>query len=209
MQFMLTKAQVKAMLYLSAEKDVRFYLSGIHVSQDQRGTIIEATNGHVLGMLRVGETPKPKANVILGRDSLKPLVAGPKSTMDNIIEFSVSDGNVTASTGGMVTTFKAVDGVFPDVSRVTPTNDSLNAKPDYPAQINPALLVRFVDVAKALGYGSKVWIRHRDTGTCLVSIGNIPEFIGVVMALRGYETFGVPDWVHAARVVEENSTVTA
>lgn len=208
MQFMLTKAQVKAMLYLSAEKDVRFYLNGIHVSQDQRGTIVEATDGHVLGMLRVGETPKPKANVILGRDSLKPLVAGPKSTMDNIIEFSVSDGNVTASTGGMVTTFKAVDGVFPDVSRVTPTNDSLNAKPDYPAQLNPALLMKFVDAAKTLGSGGTVWVRHRDTGTCLVSI-DIPEFIGVVMALRGDEKFGVPDWVHAARVVEENSTVTA
>ncbi len=65
MQFLMTKAQIKAMLVLAATKDIRYYLNGIHVSQDQRGTIIEATDGHVLGMLRIGEAPNPPAKVIL------------------------------------------------------------------------------------------------------------------------------------------------
>ncbi len=207
MKFMLTKSQVKAMLVLAATKDIRFYLNGIHVIQDQRGTIVEATDGHVLGMLRVGETPKNPAKVILDRESLKPLVAGTKKQMADLIEFSVDGDIVTASTGGMVTTFKAVDGTFPDCRRVTPTNESLEASPDEPAQINPALLTRFTEVSAALN-GSTAWIRHRGDGTCLVSIEGLPEFIGVVMAMCGYEKFGVPGWVHAARTVEETSTAT-
>lgn len=198
MQFMLTKSQVKAMLVLAATKDIRFCLNGIHVIQDQRGTIVEATDGHVLGMLRVGETPKNPAKVILPRESLKPLVAGTKKQMADLIEFSVDGGIVTASTGGMVTTFKAVDGTFPDCPRVTPTNESLEASPDEPAQINPALLTRFTEVSAALN-GRTAWIRHRGDGNCLVSIEGLPEFVGVVVAMRGYKKFGVPDWVHAAK----------
>ncbi len=206
MQFLMTKAQIKAMLVLAATKDIRYYLNGIHVSQDQRGTIIEATDGHVLGMLRIGEAPNPPAKVILGRDALKPLTAGTKKQMDDIVEFSVDGGNVTASCGGMVTTFKAIDGVFPDVTRVIPLAKTLDSSPDAPAQINPALLVRFVDVSSALN-GNHVWVRHRGDGTCLVSIER-PEFVGVVMAMRGYEQFSVPDWVHAERVIEKNATDT-
>lgn len=207
MQFVLRKKELKAMLVLAATKDVRYYLNGVHVVQDVRGTILEATDGHVLGMLRVGENPKNPAKVIWPREALKPLVAGTKKQMDDLIEFSVDGDNVTAACGGMVTTFKAVDGVFPDTSRVTPRNDALEATPDAPAQINPDLLVRFVDVSAALN-GGYVWVRHRGDGTCLVSIG-VPEFVGVVMAMRGYEQFGVPDWVHAARTVEETATATA
>ncbi len=206
MQFVMTKAQIKGMLHLAATKDIRYYLNGLHVIQDARGTIIEATDGHVLGMLRIGETPKPPAKVILGRDALKPLTAGTKKQMDDIVEFSVDGGNVTAACNGVVTTFKAIEGVFPDTARVTPNNDALEATPDSPAQINPELLVRFVDVSAALN-GNHVWVRHRGDGTCLVSIER-PEFVGVVMAMRGYEQFSVPDWVHAERVIEKNATDT-
>ena len=204
MEFTLLRGQIKAMLTLVATKDVRYYLNGLHVKQNSFGTFIEATDGHLLGMLRVSSEPRfPDANVILGRDELKAL-AGTKRQSDEVVEFHVDGDVVKAAVAGMQTTFKRIDGVFPDVARVTPTNGALAAEPDAPAQFNPALLARFAECSEVLGSG-KVWVRHRNSGTCLVSIEN-PEFIGVVMAMRGYEPITVPHWVHAAREVEKNAT---
>jgi len=195
MEFSIMRGQLKAMLVLAATKDVRYYLNGLHVRQGQFGTIIEATDGHLLGMLRISTEPKPQAEVILERDSLKPLL-GTKRQADELVEFYVSEGVVKAAAVGINLTMKAVDGVFPDTSRVTPKNGDLLIEPDAPSAIDPYLLVRFAEVSAALD-GGKVWVRQRGQGTCLVNI-EVPDFIGVVMAMRGYEQFNVPVWVHGA-----------
>jgi hypothetical protein len=51
MQFSIQRKQLKAMSRLAATKDMRIYLNGLHVVQNNRGTYIEATNGHMLGRL--------------------------------------------------------------------------------------------------------------------------------------------------------------
>jgi DNA polymerase III sliding clamp (beta) subunit (PCNA family) len=61
MQFTIQRKQLRAILNFAAVKDIRYYLNGLHVRQDHRGTILEATDGHALGMLRVDDSPKPVA----------------------------------------------------------------------------------------------------------------------------------------------------
>lgn len=203
MQFNLTRAQIRAMLNLAATKDVRYYLNGLHIVQDARGTIVEATDGHLLGMMLVDSAPQPIGNVILDRDSLKGLI-GTKRDSHHVVEFTVNDGHVTASCMGTVVTFKAVDGVFPDTRRVTPTANALAASPDDTlAQFNPELLIRFTDCAKDLGYPKAIpALRHRGASSALVDLG-LENFIGVVMPVRdsGF-TIIPPAWVHASREPE-------
>ena len=194
MEFTLTRGQIRAMLHLAATKDIRFYLNGLHIVQDGRGTIVEATDGHVLGLLRVSEAPMPPAKVILDRDSLKPLT-GTKRQSDEVVEFYVDGDTVKASAMGMLTTFKRVDGVFPDVSRVTPRAETLAATPDAPANFNPALLVRFWDCARELGTKGYIQLRQRGQDSALVSIG-LDNFTGVVMPIRANDKFLTPWWVH-------------
>ena len=57
MQFSILRKQLKAMSRLAATSDIRYYLNGLHVVQDNRGTYIEATNGHILGRLLIDATP--------------------------------------------------------------------------------------------------------------------------------------------------------
>ena len=210
MEFTLTRGQIRAMLHLAATKDIRFYLNGLHIVQDGRGTIVEATDGHVLGCLRVSEAPMPPAKVILDRDSLKPLT-GTKRQSDEVVEFYVDGDTVKASAMGMLTTFKRVDGVFPDVSRVTPRAETLEATPDAPANFNPALLMRFCDCARELcGVFEYIQLRQRGQDSALVSIG-LDNFTGVVMPVRADDKFLTPWWVHhasekdAALEVEDSS----
>lgn len=76
MQFSIQRKQLKAMSRLAATSDIRYYLNGLHVVQDNRGTYIEATNGHMLGRLLVDETPIANpCSVILPLDSVKTLAA--------------------------------------------------------------------------------------------------------------------------------------
>lgn len=204
MEFTLTRGQIRAMLHLAATKDIRFYLNGLHIVQDSRGTIVEATDGHVLGCLRVSEAPMPPAKVILDRDSLKPLT-GTKRQSDEVVEFYVDGDTVKASAMGMLTTFKRVDGVFSDVSRVIPRAETLEATPDAPANFNPTLLVRFWDCARELGTEGYIQLRQRGLDSALVSIG-LDNFTGVVMPVRADDKFLTPWWVHHASEKDETGS---
>lgn len=211
MKFTMTRGQMKAMLNLAATKDVRYYLCGLHIVQDKRGTIVEATDGHVLGMLRLDTEVQAPSKVILDRDSLKPLL-GTKRQSDEVVEFEVSAGDlptqakVTARVMGMASTFNAVDGVFPDCSRVTPRYASILATPDEPANFDPDLLAKFVACAKELGMKGHVWLRQRGESQALVSIG-VSDFVGVVMPVLGSEKPTIPWWVHYATPEEETAAM--
>ncbi len=194
MKFTLTRGQIRAMLTLAATKDVRFYLNGLHITQDARGTMIEATDGHALGVLRVDSIPQAPCSAILSRDNLKPL-AGTKKESGQVIEFSIDNEFVTASVNGTVSTFRVVDGRFPDTLRVVPTNESLQINPIEVSQIDPELLVRFVECSRELGMKGGIAVRPRGQSSALVSLG-IDDFVGVVMPMRMETPETVPAWVH-------------
>ena len=76
MKFSIKRKDIRAMLHLAAKKDLRYYLQGINVVRDNRGTYIEATDGHVLGRLLIdGIRSDTKQNVVLPTEALSKLRA--------------------------------------------------------------------------------------------------------------------------------------
>ena len=74
MKFSIQRKSIRAMLHLAAKKDIRYYLQGVNVVRDNRGTYLEATDGHVLGRLLIdGIKSDTKLNVVLPTDALTKL----------------------------------------------------------------------------------------------------------------------------------------
>ena len=194
MQFTIQRKQLRALLNFAATKDIRYYLKGVHVRQDHRGTIIEATDGHAMGMLRIDDKPQPVGSCIMPTESIKPLLGSRKDGHQSL-EFHVDGLNVTASGHGTVVTFQRLDGTFPDTARVTP-----KASPeDGAAQFDVDLLVKFQQCAKdlELSKSGHFGLRHRGaTNSALVDIGDA-NFVGVIMPLRQDVPPTIPPaWVH-------------
>lgn len=207
MQFTIQRRQLRALLNFAAAKDIRYYLQGIHVRQDHRGTILEATDGHALGMLRVDDTPKPVGSCILPTESVKALLGSRKDGYLPV-EFHVDGLTVTASSCATVMTFHPVDGTFPDTVRVTPKD----SPEDGAAQFDVDLLAKFQQCAKDLEINKSghFGIRHRGANnSALVDIGDA-NFVGVIMPMRQDVPAAIPPaWVHAAAPAEKPEAVAA
>lgn len=179
MKILVQQKQLRAMLNFAAKKDVRFYLMALHFVQDQRGTIIEATDGHVCGRLLIDSTPQEPAKVLIGTTEIK-LFLSKKG--DEIVQLEVNGDDVMAYTPNAQTTFKRMDGTFPDCARVTP-------KAGYEivaAHYNPALLVRFAKAAEDFGAREgHIYLRQNGDNAALVTMQQEPLFVGVVMPMRG------------------------
>jgi DNA polymerase III sliding clamp (beta) subunit (PCNA family) len=77
------------MKFTLKRKDIRYYLQGIHVVRDFRGTYIEATDGHILGRLFIdGIQSDTPLSVVLPSEHLIKL-KGTKRQGDDYLHFSV------------------------------------------------------------------------------------------------------------------------
>ena len=208
MQFTLTKAQIKAMLKFAAVHDVRYYLKGLHIRQNARGTIVESTNGHLLGALRVDATPCKPQSVILGSEHLAAWTKCGKRDADHPVEFYVSDDQtITASCLGVSTSFKALDGRFPDCDRIIPS--PVNLGDAKPSNFQTAYLEAFTDAAKILtGKDITLNVFPRGESSAIVDIGH-DEFLGILMPLRHQPFAKMPEWVSITAEVKTEETAEA
>ena len=78
MKFSVMRKELKALNRFSSTKDIRYYLCGIHIVQNNRGTYLESTNGHIMGRLLIDNTPMPQSSVLIGNDALKALIGTAK-----------------------------------------------------------------------------------------------------------------------------------
>lgn len=181
MKILVQQKQIRAMLNFAATKDVRFYLMALHFIQDERGTIIEATDGHICGRLLIDSTPQEPAKLLIGIPELK-RVLGTKAKGNEIIQFEVNGDDVTAYTQNTQTTFKRMDATFPDCARVTPKAGYEIVAGHY----NPALLIRFAKAAEDFGArAGHVYLQQNGDNAALVTMQHEPDFVGVVMPMRG------------------------
>ncbi len=112
MKFSIQRKSIRAMLHLAAKKDIRYYLQGINVVRDNRGTYIEATDGHVLGRLLIdGIRSDTKLNVVLPTDALLKL-KGTKKQSDEWLHFEVNGLSVECIQGDSTIRFSAHDARF-------------------------------------------------------------------------------------------------
>lgn len=211
MQFSILRKQLKAMSRLAATSDIRYYLNGLHVVQDNRGTYIEATNGHMLGRLLIDETPVANpCSVILPLESVKSLAATGKKGKENLC-FTVEGVKITVITAMSETmTFQAVEGKFPDCDRVIPTLTSNKGLEQ--STYNPEYIAAFHDCANDLrGYKTSnptVQILQRGNDSGLVNIDSDPLFVGVIMPMRETRDVIIPMWCTRPKVAA-TETATA
>ena len=209
MKFSIKRKDIRAMLHLAAKKDIRYYLQGINVVRDNRGTYIEATDGHVLGRLLIdGIRSDTKQNVVLPTEALSKL-KGTKKQGDEWLSFSVEGFAVECIDSQSTTRFSAHDARFPDTDRVIPM--VFKDEDVKPATFNPDLLVRFVDVSEDL-YGKRQipHVLQRGTQSAIVSFPKFDDsFIGVIMPLREDGTARVPQWCYTPSIKPVETTETA
>jgi DNA polymerase-3 subunit beta len=209
MKFSIKRKDIRAMLHLAAKKDIRYYLQGINVVRDNRGTYIEATDGHVLGRLLIdGIRSDTKLNVVLPTDALLKL-KGTKKQSDEWLHFEVNGLSVECIQGDSTIRFSAHDARFPDTDRVIPM--VFKAEDVLPSTFNPDLLVRFVDVSEEL-YGKRQipMVLQRGSQSSIVSFPQMDDaFIGVIMPTREFAPAKVPEWCYLPSVKPVEATETA
>jgi DNA polymerase III subunit beta len=195
MKFTIQRKHIRAMLHLSAKKDIRYYLQGLHIVRDNRGTYIEATDGHILGRLLIDDIRSDtRSSVILPSETLLKL-KGTKKQGDEWLHFSVDGLAVECISGESTLRFQALDNRFPDADRVIPLKfDPENNKP---STFNPDLLVRFVDASEDL-YGKRVvpCVLQQGTMCSIISFPLDDAFVGVMMPYRETTPGKVPEWCY-------------
>lgn len=210
MKFTIKRKDIRGMLHLAAKKDIRYYLQGINVVRDNRGTYIEATDGHILGRLFVdGIQSDVPMNVVLPTEHLIKL-KGTKKQGDDFLHFSVDGLAVECITANETVRFQAHDARFPDTDRVIPMvfkDDDIK-----PATFNPDLLVRFVDFSEEIwGKRQIPSLIQRGNQSILVSFPMMDDhFVGVMMPCRDGGLAKVPEWCYRAKTkpVEAETTET-
>jgi hypothetical protein len=195
MKFSIQRKELKALSRLAATQDLRYYLCGIHVVQDNRGTYLEATNGHMMGRLLVDDQPKPQNSVIIGNDALKSLF-GTAKTANEILHFTVDGVKIHVITPTGEQTFQALDGRFPDCDRVLPLD--IKDEDISPAGFNPEYLMAFQQAAYDIKQSKKganptISVLQRGNNSALVNIG-VDNFIGVIMPYRDGVGASIPAW---------------
>lgn len=203
MKFTITRKHIRAALHFAAKKDVRYYLNGICVTQNQRGTAVEATNGHVLGIIRTDSTPQAENRVIISREDCEKL-KGAKKQGDEELHFTVEGTRVACEipSQGLIMHFAVVDAKFPDTDRVVPQFDA--NEPQVAATYNPEYLLAFAHAAEELR-GKKFMpvVHQRGDNGALVSIG-LDEFVGVVMPVRNTHACFEPSlWIYQPKTEQK------
>lgn len=208
MQFTIQRKQLKGMSRLAATKDIRYYLNGLHVVQNNRGTYIEATNGHMLGRLLIDETPiATPGSVILPLESVKSLAATGKKGNESLC-FTVDGVKVTViNPQGETMIFQRIEGTFPDCDRVVPTVTSDSGL--EPSTYDPVYIQAFYDCANDLrghkANGITVQIKQRGNDSGIVNIDSEPLFVGIIMPMREHNTVNVPTWCSRSKTVTSES----
>jgi hypothetical protein len=185
---------IKALEVFAATKDVRFYLNGIQaLATDPEHVRLCATDGSILAALRITrETddnagPFPMEGIIprgafMGMKGSVCVEVAPINSADNAIGgYSLNNGERT----GIL-----INGHFPDVMRVWPTNVSMQA-----ADFDLALVGRIAKAAEILsGKRSRCIGRifpNGDHSPATFAIRD--DFAGVIMPIRSIRD-AMPDW---------------
>jgi len=212
MKFTIKRRDIRGMLHLSAKKDIRYYLQGIHVVRDFRGTYIEATDGHILGRLFIdGIQSDTPLSVVLPSEHLIKL-KGTKRQGDDYLHFSVEGLSIECISDNQTVRFEALEARFPDADRVIPM--VFKDEDIKPSTFNPDLLVRFVDFSEEIwGKRQVPSLTQRGEQSCLVSFPMMDDhFVGVMMPFRDGGMAKVPAWCYRSKTkpveAENSETVT-
>ena len=166
---------LRAVSALAARGDIRYYLNGVLIEASAHTTRLVGTNGHVMGIYDNID----QENELDGRvsfilpESAFVLLKPAKNKLDQVV---IENGTLTV-VGGASVNFTAVDGKYPDYSRVIPEKVTGET-----AQFNPDYVADFKKAYKLLN-AKTFHIHHNGHGGAVVDFG-LANFLGVMMPLR-------------------------
>lgn len=174
--------ELKAVRVLAAKADIRFYLNGVLVQATARETRIVATDGHVAGIF---DRYQQNEGVTFDEfiiptdviDALKPDAKFPVRVTIDGDQYRIQQYD------DRVSTFRPIDGRYPDYSRIVPSEANGEC-----AQFDGAVLARIDKAQKLIDKKNSAYIWHNGLDGAPFELQGPGRFIGVVMPLRFNKT---------------------
>ena len=209
----LDHSALKAACRIMAKNDIRYYLNGVYVEALPTETILAATDGHRLLVLRK-EVPNDVAQavtLIIPGEVAQRIVAGSLKAVRQISLTQVDEEKwlVPLLKWDIEVAFRSVEGIFPNWRAVVPkatSGEAANLKPQYLTDFEKAAQDMYGSLKH---HTSSIEVRHNGRGGALVfpSSSSGQEFIRVVMPFVPDTTPRTtpPDWV----LTEEPKPISA
>jgi len=162
-------SKLKAALFCSATKDIRYYLNGVLLRKRGNNFNLFSTDGHVAFCGNLGEIENDFTSdfdIIIPAEVVKQACQA-KQTSIALVSALVSTGVEKYSLGNVL--FTAIQGKFPDLSRIIPATTSGEV-----TQFQPAILKQVFDSLNAwCGSKKRTYkIQHNGEGTALIVGGD-------------------------------------
>ncbi len=188
---------LKALALLAPKKEPRSYLIGVHVEIKGSQAILVATDGAVLGALRLTLSEEVESHAFTIPLSLLAMITAKDEVTVTYTKEEQGPGTVTLIQGDRVLTGKAVEGTYPPFRRVIP--EKVTGVQDH------LIAVRYLETATkvcSMVNGvpmPAVRVHYNGGGACLVDTQN-EAFVLVVMPRRNpseqiKNTYTRPTWL--------------
>jgi hypothetical protein len=203
-----------------AKADIRYYLNAINVRPHKDGgAVICATNGHVLGAIYDPEAIC-EHEVILRFDSRMQQACAAGLTNDRHVVM-IGDGLAVVENGDADVYIQAgrpeIEAQYPRYERVIPKLEGL--LPGLPGTFGSPVIALAQKAAIAAGkallrrsrdaVAMTFFSKKDDPGSAVFRLGCAPNFIGVMMSMRGENNLpAAPAWVAALPVVDDLASMT-
>jgi hypothetical protein len=203
-----------------AKADIRYYLNAINVRPHKDGgAVICATNGHVLGAIYDPEAIC-EYEVILRFDSRMQQACAAGLTNNRHVVM-IGDRLAVVENGDADVYIQAgrpeIEAQYPRYERVIPKLEDL--LPGLPGTFGSPIIALAQKAAVAAGkallrrsrdaVGMTFFSKKDDPGSAVFRLGCAPNFIGVMMSMRGEGNLpAAPAWVAALPVVDDLASMT-
>ena len=187
---MINLKALKAVALFCSKEETRYYLKGVNLQFRSDHVIMVATNGHYLTALRQTleeplDSPIP--------DTIVPIELIDRIKISkhlDVCELYVDKGRITITYCGATYADGAIDGSFPDWSRVSPSSVSGEA-----AQFDAAYPALFMKAARMFDKSAQIKIAHNGLNPALVTwlpVESGLDAFGVLMPHRMSEAMTAP-----------------
>lgn len=195
---------LRALRHIAAEHDIRYYLNGVYVKGDKAGKWYAATDGHRIGIFMEpwGPGQEPRDFELIVPRSVC-VSAKPVKKLDGAVLKQDGAKWTLDTCNGIAQTFTAIDGKYPDWTKIVPEKTS-----GKPGAFNWGYLNSFdICVREALGYSFSValWPNGCEEAA-VVTCPTDRAFLGLLMPMRHNDPASqapLPDW--AAKLGQKNA----
>lgn len=180
MQIQINIPQLEAARLFSANRDIRYYLCGVHVESINGETRLIATDGAACAIqIHPSDASDDCAEPFgIPNDACDDIIKRARDRRVDFVTLQTSGEKIEAV--GLDMLFSKLDGKFPDYRRIVPATVSGEA-----GQFDPDLLARFAKASKKLSKGSLVWVDpNGESGAAAVRILGVGSFLGVLMPVH-------------------------